>query len=138
MSFKCTSIADIKVATEEDSELQVLKRYLIRGWPHTKDSSGVGVDKYWLIRHELTMIEGITLKGKHLFIPYLLQRHILQQLHCNYMSTEKTHLLARESVHWINMNANIKQTIKQCFTYLEYQSTQLYITALHCDIPHKT
>ena len=79
-----TSIEDIKVATGDDVELQMLKRYIIRGWPHTKE----GVDrleKYWSTRHELAMINSIAMKGKQIIEPYLLQRQIIEQLHSNHM-----------------------------------------------------
>ena len=46
----CMSIEDIRMATEEDMELQMLKRYIIRRWPHTREVLGPGVEKYLLIR----------------------------------------------------------------------------------------
>ena len=58
------------------------------------------------------MINEIVIKSQHIIIPYLLQRQILDQLHSNHMIIEKTHLLTRESVYWINMNPNIEQTAK--------------------------
>ena len=33
----CTFIGHIKAATGERAELQMLKMYIIKGWPHTKD-----------------------------------------------------------------------------------------------------
>ena len=52
------------------------------------------------------------MKDKLIVILYLLQRQIIKQLHSNHMGIENTHLLTRESVYWINMNANIEQIIK--------------------------
>ena len=45
----CTSIEEIKGAREEDMELQMLKRYIIEGWPHTKDGLEPWLEKYWPI-----------------------------------------------------------------------------------------
>ena len=86
----CRSIGDIKAATEKDAKLQMLKGYIIRGLPHTKEAVEQGVEKYWPIRNELTTIDGIAVKGKHIIIPYPLQRQFLVQLHNNYMGIEKT------------------------------------------------
>ena len=47
----------------EDTELQMLKWNIIIGWPHTKDEVKPGLERYWLIRHELTIIYSITIKG---------------------------------------------------------------------------
>ena len=33
----CTSIEDIQTATHKDADLQKLKSYIIKGWPHKKD-----------------------------------------------------------------------------------------------------
>ena len=35
---RCTSIEDIKAATKEDLQLQLFKRYKIKGWSHTKEA----------------------------------------------------------------------------------------------------
>ena len=40
------------------------------------------------------------------------------------MGIEKIRLLACEVVYWPNMNNNIKNTVKQCVTCLDYQNTQ--------------
>ena len=53
------------------------------------------------------------------------------------MGIEKISLLMTESEYWVNMNANIEQTVKQCHVYLEYQYTQLCKTTLQYDIPCK-
>ena len=65
------------------------------------------------------MIDGITMQGKRIIMSYLLQRKILEQLYSNNMGIEKMRLLARDLVCWINMDADIENTIKQCVTYLE-------------------
>ena len=39
----CLSIEDIKAAPEEDTELQVLKWYVIRGWATYQEGSGTRV-----------------------------------------------------------------------------------------------
>ena len=55
----------------------------------TKKEVEPGVERYWPIRHELAMIDGIVMTGKQIIVPYLLQRQILKQLHSNYMGIEK-------------------------------------------------
>ena len=59
------------------------------------------------------MNDGIAMKSKHKIIPYPLQKQILEQLHSNHMGIEETWLLMREQVYWVNMNADIEQTVKQ-------------------------
>ena len=50
---------------------------------------------------------------------------ILRNLHSNCKGIEKTRVLVCKSVHWVNMDGDIKNTVKHCSTYLEYQNTKL-------------
>ena len=65
------------------------------------------------------MINGIAIKVRRIIISFLLQRQILEQLYSNHMDIEKTRLLVRESVYWVNMNADIENNIMHCATFLE-------------------
>ena len=58
------SIENIRAAMNKDMELRMLKNYIIRRWPHTKDDIESGVERYWLIRHKLVMIDGIAMEDK--------------------------------------------------------------------------
>ena len=82
------------------------------------------------------MIDGVAMKGTQLIIPFSLQKNILDQLHSNHMGMEKRWLLARESVYWINMNADVQHVVKLCVKCLKYQWTQPQEKALHYEIPH--
>ena len=93
--------------------------------------------QYCPIRSELVMINGITMKGKRIIIPFLSQKQILQQLHSNYMGMEKMRLLAFELKYLGNMNADIKNTVKQCATCMEYQQTQQHEKSLPCEMSYK-
>ena len=64
----CTSTENIQAAMQKDSELQILWRYIINVWPLTREAVEQSVEKYWLIRHELTMIDHIVMKAKHIII----------------------------------------------------------------------
>ena len=73
----CTFMEEIQVATSQDPDLQMLKSYIIWGWPHTKDEVEHSIQKYRPIRYKLAMIDGITMKGKCIIIPFILQNQIL-------------------------------------------------------------
>ena len=60
----CTLIEDIRATMKEDTEVQMLKQYIIEGWPHTKDKVEPHKERYWLVRHEFIMIHGTAMKGK--------------------------------------------------------------------------
>ena len=55
------------------------------------------------------MIDGFAVKGKRVIIPFHLQRQILQQLHNNHISIEKSRFLVHASVYWVNNDAEIEK-----------------------------
>ena len=60
----CTSIEDIRTAVSTDAELQMLQTHIIRGWPQNKDDLEPSLGEYQPIRHDLTIIDGVAMKGK--------------------------------------------------------------------------
>ena len=58
-----TSIKDIREAKQRHRPVNA-KTYIMRRWQHTKDEVQPCIESYWSSRHELAMIDGITMKGK--------------------------------------------------------------------------
>ena len=128
-------MAELQQASSQDDHLQQLKKFIIAGWPDTKDGLHVDIRPYWPYRDELMVIDGVILKGKHIVIPHSLRQQVLAQLHTNHMGIEKTKLLARDSLFWSNINADIEGYIKHCATCLEFQQMQPKEKITHHDIP---
>ncbi|KAK2712700.1 hypothetical protein QYM36_011401, partial [Artemia franciscana] len=106
----------IKSSTESDPELSSLTSTIITGWPETRSSCSEKIQKYWNTRHELSIANGIVLKGDKIVIPVTMRREILQQLHHSHMGMEKTKQRARSIVYWPGINRNIEEMISQCIT----------------------
>ena len=121
---ECIFIEEIQQASLQDVHLQQLKTFITAGWPHTKDELHTDIRLYWPYRDELSVIDGVILKGRCIIIPDSLKQQVLAQLHTNHMGIEKTKLLAHESVFWHNINADIEAYINVCATCLEFQQTQ--------------
>ena len=51
------------------------------------------------------------------------------------MDIKKIRLLARESIYWVNMNANIEKTVNTAPTSLDFQSTQPKDKTMSSKIP---
>ena len=68
-----TSIEDIQASTGQGSHLQRLKPEIMKGWLHSKVEVQHRIQKYWPLRHELVMIDGIAMKGKQIIIPSILR-----------------------------------------------------------------
>ena len=91
--------------------------------------------QHWPIRSELTMINGIAMKVRRIIVPFLLQRQILVQVQSQHIGIKKIRLLVKESVDWMNMNADIENTTKCSAPCLEYQQTQLHEKTIRYEVP---
>ena len=61
------------------------------------------------------------MKGRYIIVPAQLQSQSLEELHSNDMGMEKTRPRAQESVYWLNMNKDIKETVKRISTCMGFQ-----------------
>ena len=132
---ECISIEEIQQTSLQDDHLQQLKKFIIAGWPNTKDELHTNIRPYWPYRDKIVVIDGVIHKGRCIVIPDSLKQQVLAWLCTSHMGIEKTKLLAHDSVFQSNINANIKAYIKHCATCLEFQQTQTKEKMTHHDIP---
>ena len=76
----------------------------------------------------------MAMRGKWIIIPFVLQKQILSQLHRNPMKIKGTWLLARVSLYWNNIKADIECAVEQCTICWEYQQRELHQKTLHYEI----
>ena len=67
---------------------------------------------YWSSRDNIAITDGITMKGRIIVVPASLENKALNHLQLNQMGIEKKRLLACESFYWVNINANIEETVE--------------------------
>ena len=60
-----------------------------------------------------------------------LQDKALKQLHLNHMGMKNTRLLALESIHWINLNAEIEEMVKNVPPAWNFKQHVLKIRQFH-------
>ena len=60
----CISVESKRKAISIDAELKMLQTYMIRSWAQTKDDLEPTVQRYWPIRLDLGIIDGVAMKDK--------------------------------------------------------------------------
>ena len=60
----------MRFAKQEDDELALLKHTIIHGWPSTIREVPSEIQAYWTFKEELTVEDGIVLKGIQKVVPY--------------------------------------------------------------------
>ncbi|CAC5423834.1 unnamed protein product [Mytilus coruscus] len=124
MVIRNTSMSDrnleqIMEETSKDDTLQTLTRLIIDGWPDEKNDVPKEVFEYWNFRDELSNVNGIILKGEKIIIPTSMRKNMLNKLHEGHLGIEKTRKLARDSIFWPGINAQITDFISKCSVCLE-------------------
>ena len=73
------SVSDIlfgefRAATQEDQQLSVVLSYLQSSWPKERHNVGQEARPFWDIRHTLSCVDGIILRGEQIVVPSPLRR----------------------------------------------------------------
>ena len=111
MSFVSISpqgLARVQQATEADGEMVLLKTVIQTGWPDTKEEVPLCVQGYFHFRDELSVQDGLVLKGERLVVPKSMREEIKQHLQENHLGIQGCLRRAREVVCWPGMNKDFQ------------------------------
>ena len=71
---------------------------------------------YKKIRHELSVYQGIAMKGNQIIIPKQHQQQILDTVHLSHQGMTKTKALLREKAWWPTINNDTEKLISNCYS----------------------
>ena len=103
-------LAEIQRHQEEDSILQKWMRQ-IKGEKMRKPMS----------YSDLSVKDGLIMKGKRIVIPETLQQEVLEQLHTGHQGMVKCKERARISVWWPKINEDIEEFVRKCSICCQFQ-----------------
>ena len=81
LSTRSDSLNQMRIATQKDDELALLKHTITQGWPNTIREVQSKIQPYWTFREELTVKDGIILKGTWIVVPHKKCQATLQLIH---------------------------------------------------------
>ena len=133
--FAESKLSEIKQQTSADPVLNQLRETIFVGWPEDQKSLPTDLREYWSYRDELSIEDGMIVKGERILIPETVRESILKNLHTGHLGIVKTQLRARRDVFWPNMNQAIERMCKACEVCQEKQRTQTAEPLLPTEIP---
>ena len=71
-------VSQIREETDKDTTLSVLRKIIMHGWPEKRSNCPASLHAYW--NYQLTVANGLILKGMRIVIPESLQPDVLKQL----------------------------------------------------------
>ena len=90
------------------------------GWPSTIKEILQVLQPYWTFHEELTIEDGLILKGTRIVVPNKQWETILHQIHDSHLGLQKCKLHAMQSVYWPGINDQLKQLVLNCQLCLKY------------------
>ena len=109
--------------TAQDEELALLKHIVQTGWPQDIHDLPKDIQPYWTFNEEMTIEDGLLLKGTHIIVPQTLHKEMIQFLHTGHLRLEKYLNRAKQSMYWPSLNEELKDLVTNCTTCLKF-STQ--------------
>ncbi len=115
-SSDVVSLDDIRQEIDTDPEMKALKSMIEKGFPSTYQSCDPSVKRYFNVRNELWIQNGVLMFKDRLVIPCKLRKTILNILHGAHQGIEGMRARASCTVYWPGLSSCIKNVRINCAT----------------------
>ena len=112
--FSDKKLKSIRKATENDSEIQIVKRYTLEGWPRCRDDVLPEARPYHHVRDELSVADGLLLRDPRIVIPRVSRAEIMDRIHDGHQGVTKCRERTRQGVWWPGLSTEISVMVSQC------------------------
>ena len=130
-----TKLEQIRIHTEND--LNSLKSTILDGWPLQKEHVKQDIRHYFNFRHELTIHDGIILKGERIVIPKSLRKEMMEMVHSSHIGREGCLRRARESIFWPGITSDLKEYMSKCEVCNEISRKQQKEPIIQREVPER-
>ena len=107
---------EIRKHQEEDHICRQVVQYCKEGWPERVKGP---LKLYQPHQAELTVNNGLLLKGSQLVVPLALRDDMLDRIHTGHQGVTKCRARARQLVWWPGMGRQIEETVLNCAVCIE-------------------
>ncbi len=104
----------VKEVSGVDEECVALVQLIVDGFPVNKELLPPNLQRYWGMRDELYVIEGVPFKNRKMLIPISLRPQVLEGLHVANQGVTGMLSNARDRFFWPGLDAAIRQMRLQC------------------------
>ena len=116
-------LQNLKTETGKDEILCELKKVIVSGWPE-RDKLDIRLTPYHSYADELSVHDGVCLKGERIVIPASMRKSMLQEIHTAHLGVSGCTRRARETLFWPKMAYDIKSYIETCETCRRYEISE--------------
>ena len=106
-------LEEIKEKQNQDETCQQLKKYCLQGWPDKHQLTG-SLKQCYQVAAELSVQNGILMRGNRILIPAEMRLQMLDKLHQGHQGIEKCRQRARVSVWWPGLSKQMEELVRSC------------------------
>ena len=133
---KC-KLNKIEEETATDETLQKLSTIISNGWPKKRSDVSDDLKPYYIHRFDLTVVNGLVMKGTRIVIPSSMRKEMKQILHIGHLGIERTKSNARTALFWPNINEELSDMIYNCDSCQQFRNRQRKETLIQHEIPSR-
>ena len=123
MSLKDKTMKEIHSATAQDEEFKKLKEVIMTGWLE-KTQVHPSLLPYFPYRDDLSVQDGIVLRGDRIVIPKSLRQEMKNRVHSGHLGINSCLRRAKGLMFWPGMSSDIRQYVESCKTCAAYGRKQ--------------
>ncbi len=123
-AIKADRLDQIRGATQQDGTLVQLMDIVSKGWPADKAALPPSVMPYFPYRDELTVQDGIIMRGERVVIPTSMRKEMKLKVHAGHLGVNSCLRRARSLIFWPQMSTDIRQYIEACDVCATFSSKQ--------------
>ena len=138
LKARSDTLNQLCIATQEDDKLILLKHTITNRWPNSIREVPSEIKAYWTFREELTIEDGLVLKGIQIVIPKNKCKQILTMLHEGHLGLGKCKLQCKDTVYWPGINEQLEKLVlnfELCLKYSKAKNKQLANMSLGQEVP---
>lgn len=103
-----------KNSTQDDEELQALRKLINEGWPDDKNQIPRNVRNYFNFRDELALYNNLLFKGEKLIVPKAEIAKVLADIHSGHPGIQSSIRRARQFLFWLGQSTDVQQYVEKC------------------------
>ena len=127
----------VEEATSRDKTLQDVQQMIQHGWPAEKNRVPGHLRQYYNVKDELTIRDGLVLKGERLCVPEAAKQKLKERLHSSHIGLQGCLRRAREAIFWPGMNQELESYISKCTICMAHGSKQRKETLKSHEVPER-
>lgn len=127
----------IREASQNDEEMIELRKTITDGWPEHKELLSPQLRQYFPYRDEMTVQDGIVLRGQRLVAPKPLRSELKSKCHAGHLGINATLRRARDALYWPGISTEVREYVETCGVCSSMPTKQTPETVISREVPER-